>query len=131
MLGGEDMLQEDVRWRMAAYEGFEIHAAPLAKHHENERAQTGRQNERNERDDWDEREKRKLELGERYTYIGYVCHPGVDPKLPGHSIFFHADGEDSFPSADAAWEEALHVGRTIVDGTHPDLTVLSLVTSGF
>jgi len=24
----------------------------------------------------------------------------------------------------------MHVGRTIVDGTHPDLTVLPLVTGG-
>jgi hypothetical protein len=26
--------------------------------------------------------------------------------------------------------EGVHVGRSIVDGTHPDLTVLPLVTGG-
>ena len=32
--------------------------------------------------------------------------------------------------ADEALDEGMHVGRTIVDGTHPDLTVLPLVTGG-
>jgi hypothetical protein len=102
------------RWRMAEYEGFEIHVAPLVKGHESETEQ-----------------QRVPTPDDRYTYVGYVCHPGADPKLPGHTVPFHADGEETFASADAAWDEGLHVGRTIVDGTHPDLTVLSLVTSGF
>jgi len=29
----------------------------------------------------------------RYTYTGYVCHPGANPALPGHAVPFHADGE--------------------------------------
>ena len=108
------MSQEEARWRMAEYEGFEIHVAPLVKGHENETEQ-----------------QRAPAPGDRYTYVGYVCHPGADPKLPGHTVPFHADGEETFATAEAAWDEALHVGRSIVDGTHPDLTVLSLVTSGF
>lgn len=107
------------QWRMAEYEGFEIHVAarvharqPLPGHAESAPAA------------------RPAEGGDRYTYVGYVCHPGADPKLPGHTVPFHADGEESFGSETAAWEEGMHVGRTIVDGTHPDLTVLPLVTGG-
>jgi hypothetical protein len=66
----------------------------------------------------------------RYTYIGYVCHPGANPALPGHTVTFHADGDDAFATAQDAHDEAVHIGRSIVDGTHPDLSVLSLVTSG-
>ena len=66
----------------------------------------------------------------RYTYTGYVCHPGANPALPGHVVPFHADGDDSFHSPEAAME-AVHVARSIVDGTHPDLSVLSLVTHGY
>ncbi len=67
----------------------------------------------------------------RYTYTGYVCHPGADPHQPGHTVPFHADGDDSFRSAEEAMEEAMHVARSIVDGTHPDLSVLSIVTHGY
>jgi hypothetical protein len=59
-----------------------------------------------------------------------VCHPGADPAIPGHAVPFHADGEESFNGTDEALYEAVHVGRSIVDGTHPDLTVLPLVTGG-
>lgn len=67
----------------------------------------------------------------RFTYTGYVCHPGANPALPGHAVPFHADGEESFASVDEAVHEAVHVGKTIIDGTHPDLSVLSLVTHGY
>ena len=67
----------------------------------------------------------------RYTYTGYVCHPGADPHLPGHVVPFHADGDDSFRSPEEAMEEGVHVARSIVDGTHPDLSVLSIVTHGY
>lgn len=105
------MSDEDTRWRMVEYEGFEIHVATLAKDH-------------------GEEQRRPPAQAERYTYLGYVCHPGADPKLPGHAVPFHADGEDAFASEQEASEEGVHVGRSIVDGTHPDLSVLSLVTSG-
>lgn len=107
------MSQENTLWRMAAYEGFEIHVAPLVKSNGDESKQ-----------------KRSPASGERYTYIGYVCRPGADPKLPGHTVPFHADGDETFASAQAAWEEGVRVGRTVVDGTHPDLSVLPLVTRG-
>jgi hypothetical protein len=67
---------------------------------------------------------------DRYTYIGFVCHPGVNRALPGHTVPFHADGEEWFRTAQDAHDEAVRVGRSIVDGTHPDLSVLSLVTRG-
>jgi hypothetical protein len=61
---------------------------------------------------------------------GYVCHPGADPAIPGHVVPFHAGGEEWFASLEDACYEAVHAGRSIVDGTHPDLSVLSLVTGG-
>ncbi|MFP6557218.1 hypothetical protein WJ542_02590 [Paraburkholderia sp. B3] len=85
------------------YEGFEIHVAPA-------QADDG---------------------GNRYTYTAYVCHPGADAAMPGHAVSFHADFGDTFRSEQDAVEEAVHVGHSIVDGTHPDLSVLSLVTHGF
>jgi hypothetical protein len=101
--------EEDALWQMTEYEGFEIHVAPL--HREPE-------------------EQPSPPAGEGYTYVGYVCHPGADPKLPGHAVSFHADGDAVYESAGNALDEGMHVGRTIVDGTHPDLTVLPLVTGG-
>lgn len=83
------------------YEGFEIHVAPVPA------------------DD------------NRYTYTAWVCHPGADAALPGHAVPFHPGGDDTFRTEREAVEEAVHVGRSIVDGSHPDLSVLSLVTHGF
>ena len=40
----------------------------------------------------------------------------------------HADGDDAFKTADDAVQDARHIGRSIVDGTHPDLSVLQLVS---
>jgi hypothetical protein len=97
------MSEEDTRWQMVEYEGFEIHVGTLL---------------------------RSGDKGQPCTYVGYVCHPGADVKLPGHSVAFHADGEEGFASEQEAAAEGVHVGRSIVDGTHPDLSVLSLVTSG-
>lgn len=101
--------EEDALWQMTQYEGFEIHVAPLSKDHERDSPPPA---------------------SEAYTYVGYVCHPGADPKLPGHAVPFHADGDVGFPSAQAALDEGMHVGRAVVDGTHPDWSVLSLVTGG-
>jgi hypothetical protein len=98
-------------WHQADYEGFEIHVCPVPK--DGEKTAPG-----------------VAATPARYTYDGYVCHPGADPALPGHTVPFHADGEESFASADDALHEGLHVGRSIVEGTHPDLSVLGLVTSG-
>ena len=96
------MSDETDAWQMVDYEGFEIHTSPRPK---------------------------QPDEG-RFTYIGYVCHPGADPALPGHVVPFHADGEASFTSVADASYEAVHEGRSIVDGTHPDLSVLGLVTGG-
>jgi len=85
------------------YEGFEIHVSPGP-------ADDG---------------------SNRYTYTAYVCHPGADPALPGHTVTYRPSGDETFRSVEEAIEEAIHVGHSIVDGTHPDLSVLSLVTHGF
>ena len=71
------------------------------------------------------------EGGTRYTYTAYICHPGADVTLPGHSVPYHPDGDETFRSEPEAVEEATHVGRSIIEGTHPDLSVLSLVTHGY
>jgi hypothetical protein len=108
------MADETAAWQTVQYEGFEIHVSPVAKDPP-EAAHAA-----------DPATAQKS----RYTYLGYVCHPGANPRLPGHAVPFHADGEESFASLDDALYEAVHVGRSIIDGTHPDLTVLPLVTGG-
>ncbi|RDK00457.1 hypothetical protein [Paraburkholderia lacunae] len=105
------MSDETASWEIVEYEGFEIHVAPFLKNAPDEAHPSA-------------------PADNRYTYIGYVCHPGADPAIPGHTIPFHPDGEESFIGKDAAVYEGVHVGRSIVDGTHPDLTVLPLVTGG-
>ena len=105
------MADETAPWQTVEYEGFEIHVAPLPKN------PPGDGHPSNAADS-------------RYTYVGYVCHPGADPSIPGHAVPFHADGEESFANGDDAVHEAVHVGRSIVEGTHPDLTVLPLITGG-
>jgi hypothetical protein len=71
------------------------------------------------------------ESAAKYTYTAYICHPGANPAKPGHTVPYHADGEETYRTEQEAIEEAAHVGRSIIDGTHPDLSVLSLVTHGF
>ena len=105
------MRDETAAWQMVEYEGFEIHVVTLQK-------------------DPPDAAHAASAPAARYTYAGYVCHPGADPAIPGHAVPFHADGEESFASKDDALYEGVHVGRSIVDGTHPDLTVLPLVTGG-
>ncbi|HEX7910062.1 MAG TPA: hypothetical protein VF534_18495 [Paraburkholderia sp.] len=105
------MADETAPWQMSEYEGFEIHVKPSLKDPPGD-AQA------------------PAAASSRYTYVGYVCHPGADPAIPGHTVPFHADGEESFANQGDAIYEAVHVGRSIVDGTHPDLTVLPLVTGG-
>ncbi|MGF6768777.1 hypothetical protein P3T18_001247 [Paraburkholderia sp. GAS199] len=105
------MADETAPWQMVEYEGFEIHVAPLPMQPLDETRPVAT-------------------TDGRYTYIGYVCHPGANPHIPGHAVAFHADGEESFAGKDEALYEAVHIGRSIVEGTHPDLTVLPLVTGG-
>lgn len=100
------MSDETHAWQMVEYEGFEIHVSPRPQEPD---APPGKN---------------------RFTYLGYVCHPGADPAIPGHTVPFHADGAEWFASLEDARYEAVHAGRSIVDGTHPDLSVLSLVTGG-
>ncbi|PCE24986.1 hypothetical protein BWP39_10705 [Paraburkholderia acidicola] len=104
-----DEYREYACWQTAEYEGFEVHVAPFPQ---------------------DPPTVPPDAKPLRYTYIGYVCHPGADPAIPGHAVPFHPDGDVSFASAADALFEGVHVGRSIVDGTHPDLSVLALVTSG-
>ncbi|MFL9962699.1 hypothetical protein PQR02_16710 [Paraburkholderia sediminicola] len=105
------MADETAHWQVVEYEGFEIHVSPVPKNAPDAANPSAA-------------------ADNRYTYLGYVCHPGADPAIPGHAVPFHADGEESFAGEDEALYEAVHVGRSIIDGTHPDLTVLPLVTGG-
>jgi hypothetical protein len=102
------MSDKQAQWTNMEYEGFEIHVAPLTQEPPENSAPQPKQ----------------------YTYLGYVCRPGANPKLPGHSVPFHADGDQTFKTPADALDEGVQVGRSIVDGTHPDLTVLPLVTGG-
>jgi hypothetical protein len=103
------MADKTAPWQRVEYEGFEIHVMVFPKNPPDET-------------------KPSTVSDNRYTYAGYVCHPGADPATPGHAVPFHADGEESFAGQDEARYEAVHVGRSIVEGTHPDLSVLPLVT---
>ena len=103
------MSDEYTSWHVVEYESFEIHVTPFPKDPQGNMAPA---------------------KSERYTWIGFVCHPGANPRLPGHAVPFHPDGDESYASVEDALYEAVHVGRSIVDGTHPDLSVLSLVTGG-
>ncbi|WGS50930.1 hypothetical protein LFL96_05340 [Paraburkholderia sp. D15] len=117
------MADQTLPWQSVAYEGFEIHVAAFVAHPPGESGRSAQMTTH----------PAAPSAGgatDRYTYVGYVCHPGANPAIPGHAVPFHADGEESFASDDEAIHEGVHVGRSIVDGTHPDLTVLPLVTGG-
>lgn len=116
------MVEQTVPWQMVAYEGFEIHVAAFIAHPPGEAGRGAQPASQSAA--------LSAAVKERYTYVGYVCHPGANPAIPGHAVPFHADGEESFASDEEAIHEGVHVGRSIVDGTHPDLTVLPLVTGG-
>jgi hypothetical protein len=101
------MPDEPAPWHVFEYEGFEIRVLPQLKptpEHAPPRA------------------------SERYVYIGHICRHGAKADAPGEAVHFHADGNDEFKSADDAVQEARHIGRSIIDGTHPDLSVLALVS---
>jgi hypothetical protein len=116
-MSDDDVSSQTVDHEAVDYEGFEIHVSTRLKHGADLANSTA----------YVSADERKPA---RYTYIGYVCHPGANVALPGHTVPFHADGDDAFATAQDAFDEALNVGRGIIDGTHPDLSVLSLVTSG-
>jgi hypothetical protein len=101
------MPDDAAQWHVFGYEGFEIHVLPQLKPaHEHAPPRTA----------------------ERFVYVGHVCRPGADAGLPGEAVHFHADGDDEYRTAPDAVEEARHIGKSIVDGTHPDLSVLALVS---
>src|SRR5258708_35075734 len=67
------MADETAPWQMVEYEGFEIHVAPFPKNPPDET-------------------KPSAVPDNRCTYVGYVCHPGADPSIPGHAVPFHPGG---------------------------------------
>jgi hypothetical protein len=101
------MPDDNARWHVFEYEGFEIHVLPQLK------AIPEHAPPRN---------------AERYVYIGHVCRHGANADTPGEAVHFHADGDDEYKSAHDAVEDARHIGKSIIDGTHPDLSVLSIVS---
>jgi hypothetical protein len=96
------------QWHVFEYEGFEIHVLPQIKAAP---------------------EHAPPRTIERFVYIGHVCRHGANAHAPGEAVHFHADGEDEFKTAADAVDDARHVGRSIIDGTHPDLSVLPLVSA--
>jgi hypothetical protein len=103
------MPDEAAPWRVFEYEGFDIHVLPQLKLKR-------------------EPEHAAPQASERYVYIGFIRRHGTHAGAPGEAVQFHADGDDAFKSADDAVQEARHIGRSIIDGTHPDISVLPLVS---
>ena len=101
------MPDDPAQWRVFDYEGFEIHVLPMVK---------------------PTPEHAPPRTVDRFIYIGYVCRPGADADVPGEAVHFHADGDDEYKTAQEAVDDARHIGKSIVDGTHPDLSVLPLVS---
>lgn len=101
------MPDDPAQWHVFQHEGFEIHVLPQVKptpEHAPPRAV------------------------DRYVYIDYVCRPGAQPNDPSEAVHFHADGDDEFKSTADATDDARHIGKSIIDGTHPDLSVLAIVS---
>ncbi|SAK69381.1 hypothetical protein AWB79_03689 [Caballeronia hypogeia] len=101
------MPDDPAQWHVFDYEGFEVHVLPQLK---------------------PTPEHAPPRNVDRYVYIGHVCRPGANADTPGEAVHFHADGEDEYKTAQDAVDDARHIGRSIVDGTHPDLSVLALVS---
>jgi hypothetical protein len=97
------MPDDPAQWHVFEHEGFEIHVLPQMK-------------------------PVPEHAPPRFVYIGHVCRHGASADTPGEAVHFHADGDDAFKRAEDAVEEARHIGRAIIDGTHPDLSVLPLVS---
>jgi hypothetical protein len=97
------MPDDPAQWRVFEYEGFEIHVLPQLKAAPDH-------------------------APPRYVYIGHVCRHGAHADEPGEAVHFHADGDDAFRREEEAVEEARHIGRAIIEGTHPDLSVLPIVS---
>jgi len=95
------------QWRVFEYEGFDIHVLPQLK---------------------PAPEHGTARIAERHVFIGYVCLHGADAASTGEAVHFHADGDDEYKSEQDALDDARHIGKSIVDGTHPDLSVLSIVS---
>lgn len=58
----------------------------------------------------------------QFGYAGYVCRPSDDIRYsPSRVNFSHAIPD--LPNAEAAEQAGFAEGRSIVDGTHPDLSV--------
>ena len=101
------MPDDPAQWHVFDYEGFEIHVQPQLK---------------------PTPEHAPPSMMERYVYVGYVCRPGANANTPGEAVHFHADGDDAYKRAQDSVDDARHIGKSIVDGTHPDLSVLPLVS---
>jgi hypothetical protein len=103
------MSDEAAPWLVFEYEGFDIHVLPQLKLKPMP-AHAAPQ------------------VSDQYVYVGFICRHGARAGVPGEALPFHADGDEEFKSADDAVQEARHIGRSIIDGTHPDISVLPLVS---
>jgi hypothetical protein len=100
------MPDDPAQWQVFAYEGFEIHVLPRMMPRP-EHMPPG--------------------SADRFVYVAHVCRHGAHADAPGEAVHFHPDGDVEFRSAQDAIDEARHIGRAIIDGTHPDLSVLPLL----
>ncbi len=64
----------------------------------------------------------------RFVYIGHVCRHGANADSLGEAVHFHADGDDAYKSAEEAVDDVRHIGKSIINSTHPDLSVLPIVS---
>lgn len=89
------------------YEGFEIHVQPQL---------------------YENPEPLPKGTDTRYVYIAYVCRHGANPDIPGEAVHFHSDSDEILKTSDEALQDGRHIGRSIIDGTHPDLSILPLIS---
>lgn len=84
-------------WQQIHYKSFEIYVLAIHEHH-------------------------PMQKKGKYSYNGHVCRPGADPRfLSQASTFFHRFPD--FETKEAAWDAGQYEGKTIVDGTHPFISV--------
>jgi hypothetical protein len=58
----------------------------------------------------------------QFGYVGYVCRPSADIRYsPSRVNFSHAIPD--LPNAEAAEQAGFAEGRSIIEGTYPDLSV--------
>lgn len=93
-------------WDKVDYGGFEVHVLPMLTNHP-----VGA----------------PISLHDRWKFTGFVCRPGVDLRVNGQLSWSFQSGEfDAFLSEIEAGDAGYEVGKSIVDGRHPTVSVVNL-----